>query len=213
MSVPAVARSPSAEKITWHDQREQFVAVVARLVGVEHDRNAARQRRSADLAHELRKSVVGDHRIGARDQRGRIGRARDVEPLVAIVDDRALAARRRCRSPTSTTARPRRADKPSSRCSRCAASVRNVSPTLSTPAGPPSGPAKLARAPRCAIATAAFAALPPFTVRNSLACVFTSGRGNARRGTPDRAPRCRCTARACVASARRHRRPPRPRRG
>jgi hypothetical protein len=58
-----------------------------------------------------------------------------------------------------------------------AASLRNVSPTLSTPAGPPSGPAKLARAPRCAIATAAFAALPPFTVRNSLACVFTSGRG------------------------------------
>ena len=60
-----------------------------------------------------------------------------------------------------------------------AASLRNVSPTLSTPAGPPSGPAKLARAPRCAIATAAFAALPPFTVRNSLACVFTSGRGKA----------------------------------
>src|SRR5213075_2370598 len=46
------------------------------------------------------------------------------------------------------------------------------------PGGPPNGPAKLARAPRCAIATAAFAALPPLTVRNSLACVFTSGRGN-----------------------------------
>src|SRR5436190_2029950 len=59
-----------------------------------------------------------------------------------------------------------------------AASASIVSPTLSTPAGPPSGPAKLARAPRCAIATAAFAALPPLMVRNSLACVFTSGRGN-----------------------------------
>src|SRR5437588_8044691 len=59
----------------------------------------------------------------------------------------------------------------------CAASPRNASPTVSTPAGPPSGPAKLARAPRCAIATAAFAALPPLMVRNSLACVFTSGRG------------------------------------
>src|SRR5258705_6979852 len=59
-----------------------------------------------------------------------------------------------------------------------AASARYVSPTASTPAGPPSGPAKLARAPRCAIATAAFAALPPFTVPNELACVFTSGRGN-----------------------------------
>src|SRR4051812_23397246 len=58
-----------------------------------------------------------------------------------------------------------------------AASASRVSPTLSTPAGPPSGPAKLARAPRCAIATAAFAALPPGTVRNSLACVFRSGRG------------------------------------
>src|ERR1043165_6402470 len=63
-----------------------------------------------------------------------------------------------------------------------AASFRNVSPTVSTPAGPPSGPAKLARAPRCAIATAAFAALPPFTVRNSLACVFSTGRGNASTG-------------------------------
>src|SRR5438874_2422876 len=59
-----------------------------------------------------------------------------------------------------------------------AASASIVSPTLSTPGGPPSGPAKLARAPRCAMATAAFAALPPLMVRNSLACVFTSDRGN-----------------------------------
>src|SRR5436309_94610 len=59
-----------------------------------------------------------------------------------------------------------------------AASANIVSPTVSMPGGPPNGPAKLARAPRCAIATAAFAALPPLTVRNSLACVFTSGRGN-----------------------------------
>jgi hypothetical protein len=59
----------------------------------------------------------------------------------------------------------------------CAISRRNVSPTVSAPAGPPSGPVKLARAPRCAIATAALAALPPATVRNSLAWVFTSGRG------------------------------------
>src|SRR2546423_3508154 len=58
-----------------------------------------------------------------------------------------------------------------------AASASIVSPTESTPAGPPKGPEKLARAPRCAIATAAFAALPPLMVRNSLACVFTSGRG------------------------------------
>src|SRR2546423_13973366 len=59
-----------------------------------------------------------------------------------------------------------------------AASASIVSPMLSTPAGPPSGPEKLARAPRWAIATAALAALPPLMVRNSLACVFTSGRGN-----------------------------------
>src|SRR5436190_23688270 len=59
-----------------------------------------------------------------------------------------------------------------------AESASIVSPTVSVPAGPPSGPAKLVRAPRCAIATAAFAALPPLMVRNSLACVFTSGRGN-----------------------------------
>src|SRR5882757_8872628 len=59
-----------------------------------------------------------------------------------------------------------------------AASASIVSPTVSMPAGPPSGPAKLARAPRWAMATAAFAALPPFTIPNELACVFTSGRGN-----------------------------------
>src|SRR5258708_3195799 len=58
-----------------------------------------------------------------------------------------------------------------------AASARNVSPGVSAPAGPPSGPAKLARAPRWAIATAALAALPPLTVRNSLAWVLRSGRG------------------------------------
>ena len=40
-----------------------------------------------------------------------------------------------------------------------AASARNVSPTVSLPGGPPSGPAKLARAPRCAMATEALAAL------------------------------------------------------
>src|SRR3954463_8506221 len=59
----------------------------------------------------------------------------------------------------------------------CAASPRNASPTVSTPAGPPSGPAKLARAPRCAIATAAFAPFPPLIVLNAVSCVFTSGRG------------------------------------
>src|ERR1044072_1374556 len=58
-----------------------------------------------------------------------------------------------------------------------AASVRKLSPTVSTPGGPPSGPAKLARAPRCAIATAAFAPFPPLIASNALACVFTSGRG------------------------------------
>src|SRR6185295_9214315 len=59
-----------------------------------------------------------------------------------------------------------------------AASARNVSPALSPPAGPPSGPAKLARAPRCAIATAALAVLPPLMVPNWLAWVLMSGRGN-----------------------------------
>src|ERR1041385_8826348 len=58
-----------------------------------------------------------------------------------------------------------------------AESASIVSPTVSVPTGPPSGPAKLTRAPRCAMATAAFAALPPLMVRNSVACVFTSGRG------------------------------------
>src|ERR1700752_1675051 len=58
-----------------------------------------------------------------------------------------------------------------------AASTRNASPTVSTPGGPPSGPAKLARPPRCAIATAAFAPFPPLIVSNAVAWVFTSGRG------------------------------------
>src|SRR4029077_4542678 len=58
-----------------------------------------------------------------------------------------------------------------------AANPRNASPTVSPPGGPPSGPAKLARAPRCAIATAAFAPFPPLMVSNAVAWVFTSGRG------------------------------------
>src|ERR1041384_1397988 len=58
-----------------------------------------------------------------------------------------------------------------------AANPRKASPTVSTPGGPPSGPAKLARAPRCAIATAAFAPFPPLMVSKAVACVFTSGRG------------------------------------
>src|ERR1044071_2308204 len=58
-----------------------------------------------------------------------------------------------------------------------AARPRNASPTVSRPGGPPRGPAKLARAPRCAIATAAFAPFPPLIVLNAVACVFTSGRG------------------------------------
>src|SRR5215470_11586659 len=61
--------------------------------------------------------------------------------------------------------------------SSAAARPRNASPTVSMPGGPPSGPAKLARAPRCAIATAAFAPFPPLIVSNAVACVFTSGRG------------------------------------
>src|SRR5262245_49417720 len=56
-----------------------------------------------------------------------------------------------------------------------AASTR--SPFESSPAGPPSGPASAARPPSRAIATAAFAAQPPLTVKNLLAWTFPSGCG------------------------------------
>src|SRR5215470_18056386 len=48
----------------------------------------------------------------------------------------------------------------------------------SPPGGPPSGPANCARPASRAIATAALAAQPPPTARNSLACALPSGAGN-----------------------------------
>src|SRR5271165_7173492 len=54
------------------------------------------------------------------------------------------------------------------------------SPIASSPAGPPIGPAKATRAPRRAIATAALAALPPPTAKNSVASALVSGAGNSR---------------------------------
>src|SRR5690242_3996264 len=53
------------------------------------------------------------------------------------------------------------------------------SPFSSTPAGPPIGPASAARPPNRAIATAAFAAQPPLTTKNPLACTLPSGCGNS----------------------------------
>src|SRR5580692_5484533 len=53
------------------------------------------------------------------------------------------------------------------------------SPLLSSPSGPPSGPASAARPPRRATATAAFAAQPPLTTKNPLACTLPSGCGNS----------------------------------
>src|SRR5262249_40614966 len=54
------------------------------------------------------------------------------------------------------------------------------SPIASSPLGPPIGPAKATRAPRRAIATAALAALPPPTAKNSVASALVSGAGNSR---------------------------------
>ena len=44
-------------------------------VGVEHDRKAALARRTQHLAHEHREAIVGQHRIGAGDQRARVAGA------------------------------------------------------------------------------------------------------------------------------------------
>src|SRR3984885_8064375 len=63
-------------------------------------------------------------------------------------------------------------------CSRAnAASTR--SPLASSPAGPPIGPASATRPPSRAIATAAFAAQPPLTTKNPVACTLPSGSGNS----------------------------------
>src|SRR5580704_5857564 len=53
------------------------------------------------------------------------------------------------------------------------------SPLLSSPSGPPSGPASAAWPPRRATATAAFAAQPPLTTKNPVACTLPSGLGNS----------------------------------
>src|SRR5271165_6533608 len=53
------------------------------------------------------------------------------------------------------------------------------SPLPSSPSGPPSGPASAARPPSRAMATAAFAAQPPLTTKNPLACTLQSGCGNS----------------------------------
>src|ERR1700733_14073874 len=57
--------------------------------------------------------------------------------------------------------------------------LRTRSPLSSSPAGPPIGPASAARPPSRAIATAAFAAQPPLTTKNPLACTLPSGCGNS----------------------------------
>src|SRR5580698_6503769 len=58
-----------------------------------------------------------------------------------------------------------------------AASTR--SPLGSFPAGPPIGPASETRPPSRAIATAAFAAQPPLTMKKSVAWTLPSGCGNS----------------------------------
>src|SRR5579862_4170801 len=58
-----------------------------------------------------------------------------------------------------------------------AASTR--SPLASSPAGPPIGPARATRPPSRAMATAAFAAQPPLTTKNPVACTLPSGCGNS----------------------------------
>ena len=156
---------------------EQRVAVVARLVGIEHDRNAALERRGATRARmpgkRLSAITASASATSASGSRGRAAISRSSRKF----DDGALAAA------VDRDRRDRRGDALDARAGRAVdASLaprapEYVSPTVSMPAGPPSGPAKLARAPRCAIATAALAALPPLIESNSLACVFTSGRG------------------------------------
>src|SRR5580692_3984366 len=64
-----------------------------------------------------------------------------------------------------------------STCSAASAATMR-SPIGSASGGPPSGPAKHTRAPNRAIATAALAAQPPDTNKNSEACVLASGTGN-----------------------------------
>ena len=139
-------------------------------------------------------------------------RPRRDQALVAVVDDRALAA------PVDADRRDRRGHARDARAGRAIDVLvrrereERVADGVDA-GGPPSGPAKLARAPRCAIATAAFAALPPLTVRNSLACVFTSGRGKCGDAEHHVEHRDAGAQHVLAASARRHRRPPRPRRG
>ena len=72
---------------------QQAVGRPCRLVGVEHDRDAARPGGRADRQHEFRKSVVRQHRIGGRHQGGRVARAGGGEPIIAVVDDGAFPLR------------------------------------------------------------------------------------------------------------------------
>ena len=73
-------------------QREQRIAVLARLVGIEHHRNAALHPGRANIAHEPGKSIVCDHRIGIGNHRRRVARPRRHQRIVAEIDDGTLAA-------------------------------------------------------------------------------------------------------------------------
>ena len=82
------------------------IAVVARLVGVEHDRDAARARRRADVAHISRESDCrrSPHRRRRRAPPGSRGARRRGARRGS---SRSPARRaRRCRSPRSARARP-----------------------------------------------------------------------------------------------------------
>ena len=71
---------------------KQIVAVVTRLVGVEHDRHATLARRGQTSRTNIREAIIGQHGVGVRDQRAGVVRVWSAIALVAEIGDRALAA-------------------------------------------------------------------------------------------------------------------------
>ena len=209
--MPAVARRPSAENTTWVTRSNSALlsrrgSSASSTTGMPRARAAAQMSRtkpgkrlSAITASTPATSAAGcSGRAAARRSSRKFAIARSPRASMQIAETDVGTSRRRGQAEQSMPWR--------------AASVRNVSPTRVDAGRPPSGPEKRARAPRCAIATAAFAALPPLTVQNSLAWVFTSGRGNAfhpEQHVDDRD----AGAQHMPGVSRRHRRPLRPRRG
>ena len=198
-SVPVVRRRHSAGKDdVGRCDEQRMVLLVGRLVGIDHHRDAARERGMADRGDEIGEAVVDQHRIDARNEAVGIARPRRVQPMVAIGRDGAVAARidedRRDRRSSAGDAHAAAAidafalqaldqaipDRVLARRDRRAARQKRTVP------------------PSRAIATAALAAQPPPMVMNSLASTLPSGGGKvSTRNTSSRRQSRRRECPAC----------------